>query len=113
MRIVEASPVRRNDLRDFYLENKFSALGQQKLHLSTQLTHPGQSIMVQCVSVGYTREMEIQALRISIERELREKFLATCPEQDSPAAQVIREFMRTRINQNDNGQSARRKCAQC
>lgn len=33
-------------------------------------------------------------LRIRVERELREKFLALCREQDKPAAQVIREFMR-------------------
>jgi len=33
-------------------------------------------------------------LRIRVERELREKFLALCREQDRPAAQVLREFMR-------------------
>lgn len=53
--------------------------------------------------------MKDSGLRIRIERELREKFLATCREQDRPAAQVIREFMRAYINQNDNGQRPKRK----
>lgn len=33
--------------------------------------------------------------RIRVERELREKFLAACRKQDRPAAQVLREFMRS------------------
>lgn len=33
-------------------------------------------------------------LRIRVERPLREAFLKACREQDKPAAQVIREFMR-------------------
>lgn len=33
-------------------------------------------------------------LRVRVERELREQFLAACREQDKPAAQVLREFMR-------------------
>lgn len=37
-------------------------------------------------------------LRIRVERELRDKFLALCREQDRPAAQVIREFMRRYID---------------
>ena len=41
--------------------------------------------------------MKDSGLRIRIERELREKFLATCREQDRPAAQVIREFMRAYV----------------
>jgi predicted DNA-binding protein len=53
--------------------------------------------------------MKDSGLRIRIERELREKFLATCREQDRPAAQVIREFMRAYISQNDNGQRPKRK----
>lgn len=36
-------------------------------------------------------------MRIRIERELRDEFLKTCREQDRPAAQVIREFMREYI----------------
>jgi hypothetical protein len=33
-------------------------------------------------------------LRIRVERPLREAFLKACRDQDKPAAQVIREFMR-------------------
>lgn len=45
--------------------------------------------------------MKESGLRIRIERQLREKFLATCREQDRPAAQVIREFMRAYIQSNE------------
>lgn len=53
--------------------------------------------------------MKESGFRIRIEHELREKFLAVCREQDRPAAQVIREFMRAYINANNNGQKAQRK----
>ena len=36
-------------------------------------------------------------MRIRLERELRDEFLKLCREQDRPAAQVIREFMREYI----------------
>jgi hypothetical protein len=36
-------------------------------------------------------------MRIRIERELRDEFLTICREQDRPAAQIIREFMRQYI----------------
>ena len=49
--------------------------------------------------------MKDSGLRIRVERELREKFLALCREQDKPAAQVIREFMRLYIAENDDGQA--------
>ena len=55
--------------------------------------------------------MKDSGLRIRVERELREQFLALCRQQDRPAAQVIREFMRAYIIQNDNGQKAKRKQA--
>ncbi|WP_281404912.1 hypothetical protein [Mesorhizobium sp. GR13] len=42
--------------------------------------------------------MKDSGLRIRIERDLREKFLAVCREQDRPAAQVIREFMKSYIS---------------
>ena len=38
--------------------------------------------------------MKDAGFRIRVQRELREAFLATCKEQDKPAAQVIREYMR-------------------
>lgn len=39
--------------------------------------------------------------RIRVERELREKFLAACRKQDRPAAQVLREFMRSFVTDTD------------
>ena len=36
-----------------------------------------------------------------VERQLREKFLELCREQDRPASQVIREFMREYIERNE------------
>jgi hypothetical protein len=46
--------------------------------------------------------MKDSGLRIRIERELRDKFLAICREQDRPAAQVLREFMRMFVAENEN-----------
>lgn len=45
--------------------------------------------------------MKESGLRIRIERQLRERCLATCREQDRPAAQVIREFMRAYFQSNE------------
>ena len=39
-------------------------------------------------------------LRIRVQRDLREQFLEVCRAQDKPAAQVIREFMRSYINRH-------------
>ena len=56
--------------------------------------------------------MKNSGLRIRIERDLRERFLEICREQDRPAAQVIREFMRAYIiqheldNRNDKNKKA-------
>jgi len=52
------------------------------------------NLLESCVSVGYTPEMKDSGLRIRVEKELRQEFLALCRQQDRPAAQVIREFMR-------------------
>ena len=62
---------------------------------------------------GTLLPMKDSGLRIRVEKELRERFLATCREQDRPAAQVIREFMRAYINENENdsGKKAKRKQA--
>jgi len=38
-------------------------------------------------------------LRIRVQRELRDAFLAACRAEDKPAAQVIREFMRAYVKQ--------------
>lgn len=45
--------------------------------------------------------MKDVGLRIRIQRELREQFLEACREQDKPAAQVLREFMRDFIAKYD------------
>ena len=44
--------------------------------------------------------MKDVGLRIRIERELRRAFLEACRQQDRPAAQVIREFMRDFVAAN-------------
>ena len=36
-------------------------------------------------------------LRIRVERSLRERFVRACRSEDKPAAQVIREFMRSYV----------------
>lgn len=36
-------------------------------------------------------------LRIRVERSLRERFVKACRSEDKPAAQVIREFMRSYV----------------
>jgi hypothetical protein len=41
--------------------------------------------------------MKDVGLRIRIDRELREQFLKACKEEDKPAAQVLREFMRSYV----------------
>lgn len=40
-------------------------------------------------------------LRIRVERNLRERFAEVCRAQDRPAAQVIREFMREYVAENE------------
>jgi len=39
--------------------------------------------------------------RIRVQRELREKFLGVCREQDKPAAQVLREYMREYVAKHE------------
>tara|TARA_B100001540_G_C15743034_1_gene613206 strand:+ start:409 stop:618 length:210 start_codon:yes stop_codon:yes gene_type:complete len=41
-------------------------------------------------------------MRIRIDRELRDRFIEICKEQDKPAAQVIREYMRDYIKAYDD-----------
>ena len=45
--------------------------------------------------------MKDVGLRIRVQRDLREKFLEACQAEDKPAAQVLREFMRTYIQQRE------------
>lgn len=53
--------------------------------------------------------MKDVGLRIRVQRELREQFLAACQAQDKPAAQVLREFMRDYVAQNSQHPSAKTK----
>lgn len=47
--------------------------------------------------------MKDAGLRIRVQRELRDQFLAACRTEDKPAAQVIREFMRAYVREKQNG----------
>lgn len=49
--------------------------------------------------------MKDTGLRIRVERELRDQFLAICHKQDRPAAQVLREFMRSYVAENGDAGS--------
>jgi hypothetical protein len=44
--------------------------------------------------------MKDVGLRIRVQRELREQFVAACKAEDKPAAQVLREYMRDYIQEN-------------
>ena len=50
--------------------------------------------------------MKDVGLRIRVQKELREQFLEACREQDKPAAQVLREFMRAYIRDNSDSNDA-------
>lgn len=41
-------------------------------------------------------------LRIRLERALRDQFMNACRDQDRPAAQVIREFMREYVTKHSS-----------
>lgn len=51
------------------------------------------------VSIGYTQSVAAKdaGLRIRVQRSLRERFIKACRSEDRPAAQVIREFMRSYV----------------
>lgn len=51
-------------------------------------------------------------LRIRVQRELREQFLAVCQAQDKPAAQVLREFMRAYIEDHRAAMEMMRRTGQ-
>ena len=58
--------------------------------------------------LGTLPDMKDSGLRIRVEKELREKFLDICREQDKPAAQVIREFMRQYIEEREHSEKQKR-----
>lgn len=45
--------------------------------------------------------MKDSGFRIRVDRELRERFVEVCREQDRPAAQVLREFMRQYVAEHE------------
>lgn len=47
--------------------------------------------------------MKESGLRIRVENELREAFLSTCKREDLTAAQVLRAFMRSYVEQKAGG----------
>ena len=44
--------------------------------------------------------MKDTGLRIRVQRDLRDRFVHVCQAQDKPAAQVLREFMRTYVDEH-------------
>jgi len=47
-------------------------------------------------------------VRIRVEKGLRDRFLETCRRQDTPAAQVLRQFMRKYVAEHNSEVSALR-----
>ena len=56
-----------------------------------------------------TRVNKDTGMRIRVERDLRERFLEVCQQQDRPAAQVLREFMRTYIADHETENAAEKQ----
>ena len=79
-------------------------LATQPSPIACRLLRNGDTFpLAYCVSIGYTRAMsgKDSGFRIRVERDLRERFLAACRKQDRPAAQVLREFMRSYVGDTD------------
>ena len=45
-------------------------------------------------------DMKDTGLRIRVQSDLRDRFVHVCQAQDKPAAQVLREFMRTYVDEH-------------
>lgn len=60
-----------------------------------------------CIHWLHFGAMKDVGLRIRVQRDLREAFLTACRNEDKPAAQVLREFMRNYVQKNNSGQQAR------
>ena len=50
--------------------------------------------------------MKDTGLRIRVQRDLRDRFVHVCQAQDKPAAQVLREFMRTYVDEHQRDKPA-------
>lgn len=57
-------------------------------------------LVIQWIHIGYTEAgMKDAGMRIRVEQDLREDFIAACQTQHTPAAQVLRQFMRGYVEQ--------------
>jgi hypothetical protein len=54
-----------------------------------------------CIRWIHFAVMKDVGLRIRVQRELRDSFVAACRMQDKPAAQVLRDFMRAYVAQTE------------
>ncbi|GLP88054.1 hypothetical protein GCM10007921_36150 [Tritonibacter mobilis] len=59
-----------------------------------------------CIHWLHCYPMKDVGFRIRVQRELRESFLEACKAEDKPAAQVLREFMRTYVRDHNNTEGA-------
>lgn len=59
-----------------------------------------------CIHWLHFWPMKDVGLRIRIDRHLREQFLKACQVEDKPAAQVLREFMRSYVAERDADQQS-------
>ena len=56
--------------------------------------------MIKWIHIGDTGgSMKDAGMRIRVEQDLREEFIAACQTQHTPAAQVLRQFMRGFVEQ--------------
>ena len=62
-----------------------------------------------CVTISYTNGVVAQTkdagMRLRVERRLRQQFTRACRASGLPAAHVLRQFMRTYVEQRQSGQS--------
>lgn len=61
-----------------------------------------------CVSIWYydTMSLKDSGMRIRVEKELRDAFVQACRAQDRVAADVLRDFMRSFTEKQQQGQAS-------
>ena len=66
-------------------------------------------MVTRCVTIRYTNGVVAQikdaGMRLRVERRLRQQFTRACRASGLPAAQVLRQFMRSYVEQRQSGQS--------
>ena len=60
--------------------------------------HHAKETSLMCTHWLHFSAMKDVGIRIRVQRELREQFVAACKAEDKPAAQVLREFMRSYVD---------------